>query len=124
MKAFGRRPPASTSVFVCGMCVAPFNKPKPAAYVCVCALLQFITDRIMSAQFQTCWPAAGFGYSNRLWFLFSCSEMHVDTCIACILQPSASLFFCPLRYCQFYGQDEFCRYNMFNHHFFEDEVKK
>uniref|UniRef100_A0A8C1ZSD8 Zinc finger, CCHC domain containing 4 n=1 Tax=Cyprinus carpio TaxID=7962 RepID=A0A8C1ZSD8_CYPCA len=25
------------------------------------------------------------------------------------------------RYCQFYGQDEFCRYNMFNHHFFDDE---
>ncbi|KAL1264367.1 hypothetical protein QQF64_004722 [Cirrhinus molitorella] len=24
-------------------------------------------------------------------------------------------------YCQFYRQDEFCRYNMFNHHFFDDE---
>uniref|UniRef100_A0A672LQH3 Zinc finger, CCHC domain containing 4 n=1 Tax=Sinocyclocheilus grahami TaxID=75366 RepID=A0A672LQH3_SINGR len=29
--------------------------------------------------------------------------------------------FLPCRYCQFYGQDEFCRYNMFNHHFFDDE---
>lgn len=75
----------------------------------------------MSAQFQTCWPAAGFGSSSRLRFLFSCSEMHVDTCIACILQASTPLFFRPLRYCQFYGQDEFCRYNMFNHHFFDDE---
>ncbi|KAI7796708.1 rRNA N6-adenosine-methyltransferase ZCCHC4 isoform X1 [Triplophysa rosa] len=28
------------------------------------------------------------------------------------------------RYCQFYGQDEFCHYNMFNHHFFEKEVVK
>uniref|UniRef100_A0A671QSE6 Zinc finger, CCHC domain containing 4 n=1 Tax=Sinocyclocheilus anshuiensis TaxID=1608454 RepID=A0A671QSE6_9TELE len=38
-----------------------------------------------------------------------------------LILPSTSLFFCPLRYCQFYGQDEFCRYNMFNHHFFDDE---
>nr|XP_055032605.1 rRNA N6-adenosine-methyltransferase ZCCHC4 isoform X2 [Misgurnus anguillicaudatus]XP_055032606.1 rRNA N6-adenosine-methyltransferase ZCCHC4 isoform X2 [Misgurnus anguillicaudatus]XP_055032607.1 rRNA N6-adenosine-methyltransferase ZCCHC4 isoform X2 [Misgurnus anguillicaudatus] len=26
------------------------------------------------------------------------------------------------RYCQFYGQDEFCHYNMFNHHFFNKEA--
>uniref|UniRef100_A0A667YWM5 rRNA N(6)-adenosine-methyltransferase ZCCHC4 n=1 Tax=Myripristis murdjan TaxID=586833 RepID=A0A667YWM5_9TELE len=26
------------------------------------------------------------------------------------------------RYAQFYGQDEFCHYNMFNHHFFEGEA--
>ncbi|TRY99356.1 hypothetical protein DNTS_014896, partial [Danionella cerebrum] len=25
------------------------------------------------------------------------------------------------RFCQFYGQDEFCRYNMFNHHFFDEQ---
>ena len=26
------------------------------------------------------------------------------------------------RYAQFYSQDEFCHYNMFNHHFFDEEV--
>uniref|UniRef100_A0A3Q2Z101 rRNA N(6)-adenosine-methyltransferase ZCCHC4 n=1 Tax=Hippocampus comes TaxID=109280 RepID=A0A3Q2Z101_HIPCM len=26
------------------------------------------------------------------------------------------------RYAQFYGQDEFCHYNMFNHHFFDSEA--
>ncbi|XP_067224854.1 rRNA N6-adenosine-methyltransferase ZCCHC4 isoform X2 [Chanodichthys erythropterus] len=25
------------------------------------------------------------------------------------------------RYCQFFGQNEFCHYNMFNHHFFDNE---
>ncbi|TRY99352.1 hypothetical protein DNTS_014893 [Danionella cerebrum] len=25
------------------------------------------------------------------------------------------------RFCQFYGQDEFCRYNMFNHYFFDEQ---
>ncbi len=39
--------------------VHPFlTSQEPAAYVCVQCV---ITDRIMSAQFQTCWPAAGFG---------------------------------------------------------------
>lgn len=28
------------------------------------------------------------------------------------------------RYAQFYGQDEFCHYNMFNHHFFGGEASK
>lgn len=56
--------------------------------------------------------------------------MHVDTCIYlvhCKHFAVINLFFCffvlPLRYCQFFGQDEFCHYNMFNHHFFDDEVK-
>lgn len=54
--------------------------------------------------------------------LCSCCEVHVYACIYLVVHcMQTSVFF--FRYCQFYGQDEFCHYNMFNHHFF-NKVRK
>jgi len=129
VNVFGSCSPASTSMFICGMCwkscAAPFNMPKPAAYADVfahtlslCFITVFHSSRLADLQgLEIC----------RLWVLFHCFEMHVYTCIYlahCMHFAVINLFFFwPLRYCQFFGQDEFCHYNMFNHHFFDDEVK-
>lgn len=49
--------------------------------------------------------------------------MHVQWCENNIRCSCSFPCFFLFRYSQFYTQDEFCHYNMFNHHFFDRKVK-
>lgn len=50
------------------------------------------------------------------------ARMCVHAPLTRVLQEVMDVF-SPPRYAQFYSQEEFCHYNMFNHHFFEGQVR-